>query len=84
MMCYKTRTNIVRDEKGDLLADSQSILARWRNHFYQIFNVHGVHYKTEIRTAEPLVPDPTVFELEMIIKNLKDTNHQVVIKFQQK
>jgi len=27
------RTNIVKDEKGDLVADSHSIVARWRNHF---------------------------------------------------
>jgi hypothetical protein len=25
--------NIVKDEKGDLVTDSHSILARWRNHF---------------------------------------------------
>jgi hypothetical protein len=30
---YQPRTNIVKDEKGDLVADSYSILARWRNHF---------------------------------------------------
>jgi hypothetical protein len=28
---YQPRTNIVKDEKGDLVADSHSILARWRN-----------------------------------------------------
>jgi len=67
-----------------LVTYCNSILARWRNHFYQIFKVYGVNDKTEIHTAEPLVPDPTVFELEMIIKNLKDTCHQVVIKSQQK
>jgi flagellar basal body rod protein FlgC len=27
---YQPRTNIVKDQKGDLIADSQSILARWR------------------------------------------------------
>jgi hypothetical protein len=27
------RTYIVKDEKGDLVTDSHSILARWRNHF---------------------------------------------------
>jgi len=30
---YQPRTNIVKDEKGDLFAESNSILARWRNHF---------------------------------------------------
>ena len=30
---YQPRSNIVKDEKGDFVADSHSILARWRNHF---------------------------------------------------
>jgi len=30
---YQPRTNIVKDEKGDFVADSHSILARWENHF---------------------------------------------------
>jgi len=40
---YQPRTNIVKDEKGDLVADSHSILARWRNHFSQLLNVNGVN-----------------------------------------
>jgi len=39
---YQPRCNIVRDEKGDLVADSHSIVARWRNYFSQLFNVYGV------------------------------------------
>jgi hypothetical protein len=38
---YQPRNNVVNDEKGDLVADSHSILARWRNHFFQVLNVHG-------------------------------------------
>jgi hypothetical protein len=30
---YQPKTNVVKDEKGDLVADSHSILAGWRNHF---------------------------------------------------
>jgi len=41
--CYQPRTNIVKDEKWDLFEDSNSILARWRNHFSQLLNVHGVN-----------------------------------------
>jgi len=37
---YQPRTNIVQDEKGDLVTDSHSILARERNLFYQLFNVY--------------------------------------------
>jgi len=39
---YPPRTIIVMDEKGDLVADSHSIIARWRNYFSQVLNVHGV------------------------------------------
>jgi len=39
---YQPRTNVVKDEKGDLVTDSQSILAWWRNHFSLLLNVHGI------------------------------------------
>ena len=35
---YQLRTNIVKDDKGDLVTD----LARWINHFSQLFTVHRV------------------------------------------
>ena len=43
----------MKDEEGDLVADSHSILARWRNHFSQLLNVYGVNdvTQTEIHTA---------------------------------
>jgi len=58
---YQPRCNIVKDEKGDLVEDSHSFLARWRNYFSQLFNVHGVKDvgQAEIHTAEPLVPEPS-------------------------
>jgi uncharacterized protein YfkK (UPF0435 family) len=47
------RTYIVKDEKGDLVTDSYSILAMWKNRFSHLFNVHGVCdiRQTEINTA---------------------------------
>ena len=39
---YQPRCNRVKDEKSDLVADSHGIVARWRNYFSQLFNVHGV------------------------------------------
>jgi len=49
----------------------------WRNHFSQLFSVHGVSKirQTEIHTAEPLVPEPSAFEVEMAmaIEKLKRT-----------
>jgi hypothetical protein len=35
----------------------------------------------EIHTAEPLVPDPSSFAVEIAIANLKGINCQVVTKF---
>jgi hypothetical protein len=63
----------VKDEKSDLVAGSHSIMARWRNYFSQILNVHGVSdvRQAEIYTAELLVPEPSVFEVELAIETLK-------------
>ena len=66
---YQPRTTIVKDEKGDLVADSQSIMASWRNYFSQLLNVHEVKdvRQAEIHTVEPLVPEPRAFEVELAI-----------------
>jgi hypothetical protein len=68
---YHPRTNIVKDKKGGLATDSHSALVKWRKHFSQLLNVHGVNdvRQTEIHTAEPLVPEPSIFEFEMAILN---------------
>ena len=56
-----------------MVADSHSIVARWRNYFSQLFNVHGVKDvgQAEIHTAEPLVPEPSASEVELAIDKLK-------------
>ena len=55
---YQPRNSVVKDEKGDLVIDSHSILTRWRTHFCQLLKVHGVNdvKQTEIHTAKPLEP----------------------------
>jgi len=57
--CYQPRTNIVEDEKGDLVAHCHIILARQKNHFSQLLNVRRVNEvgQTEIHTADPLAPE---------------------------
>jgi hypothetical protein len=37
---YQLRNNLVKDENGDLLADSHNILNRWKKYFSQLLNVH--------------------------------------------
>ena len=46
-------------------------MARWRNNFSQLLNVHGVKdsRQTEIHTAEPPVPEPSTFEVEMVLNS---------------
>jgi hypothetical protein len=39
---YQPRNNLVKDENGDLLADSHNILTRWKNYFSQLLNLHSV------------------------------------------
>ena len=47
-------------------------MARWRNHFSQLLNVHGVNNvkQTEIHTTEPLVPEPSAFEVGLAIEKV--------------
>jgi hypothetical protein len=77
---YQPRINIIKDEKGNLLAYPQSVLSRWENFFNQMLNVHGVHdvRQMDIQTAEPLVPEPSLVEVEIAIGKLKP---QVLIIF---
>jgi len=63
---YQPRTNIVNDEKGGLVADSNIIVVKWRKLFSQLLNVHWVNH-----TAELLVPEPNAFEVQMATLKLK-------------
>ena len=82
---YQPRCSIVKDEKGDLVADSRSIVARLRNYFSQLFNVHGVKDvgQVEISIADPLVPEPSAFEIELAIDKLKNHKSPVLMKYRQ-
>jgi hypothetical protein len=64
----------VKDENGDLLADSHCIFNRWKNYFSQSLNVHNVSdvRQIEVYTAEPLVPGPSRLEVEIAIAELKN------------
>jgi C4-type Zn-finger protein len=38
---YQPRTNIVNDEKSNVVVDSHNNLARCRNYFSQLLNIYG-------------------------------------------
>jgi hypothetical protein len=60
---YQPRSNLLKNEDGDLLAYSHNILNRWKNCFSRLLNVH--------RVTEPLVPNISPFEIEIAIAKLK-------------
>jgi hypothetical protein len=70
---YQPGTNLVKYENGDLLADPHKILNRWMNYFCQLLNVQWVGgiRQTEIQTAEPFVPEPSISEVEVAVGKLK-------------
>jgi hypothetical protein len=63
------------DKNGHLLADSQSILNRWKNYFSHLLNVHRVIDVMQLRvhTPELLLPDPTPFEVEIAYHKVEKT-----------
>jgi hypothetical protein len=70
---YQPRTNLVKDEKGDLLADPHKIVSRWMDYFCQLLNVQQVWgiRQTEIQRAEPFVPEPSMSKFEVAVGKLK-------------
>jgi hypothetical protein len=46
---YRPRNNLLKVVNADLLADSQTILNRWKNFFSQVLNVHNV---SDVRPVE--------------------------------
>ena len=48
-------------------------MARWRNSFSQLLDVHGFNDvgHIEIHTQEPLVTEPSAFEFELATEKLK-------------
>jgi hypothetical protein len=70
---YQPRIHIIKDENGNLLSDSQCVLNRWKKFFNQMLNVHGVDNVRwmAIHIAEPVVPEPSLVEVEIAIGKLK-------------
>ena len=70
---YQPRTITAKDKKGNWVTDCHSLFTRYRNHFSRLLNVHRANdvQQTEINMAEPLLPEPSAFEVEMAIEKLK-------------
>jgi hypothetical protein len=74
----------VKYENADLLADSHNVLNRWKNYFSQLLTVHNVSdvRQTEVHMAEPLVPGPSSFEVEIAIATLTSSDQILAELFQ--
>jgi len=70
---YQPRYDIVKNEKGDLIAGSHNIVARWGKSFSHLFSVHGVTDvgPGEIHATESQVTEQSVSEIELAIVKLK-------------
>jgi hypothetical protein len=71
-MGCQNRSNLLKDETGDLLADSHNTLNRSKN-YSQLLNVHRVSDVglIEIYTSEPSVPDLSHVGVETAVAKLK-------------
>jgi hypothetical protein len=65
----------VKDENGDLFADSHNILNRWKNYHSQLLNPHTRRIndvrQIEIHRTEPLLPDSSPSDVEITTAKLK-------------
>jgi hypothetical protein len=70
---YQPTINIVKDKNGNLLADPQSVLNRWKNFFNQVLNICGIYdvRHMDIHMPEPLVPEPSLVKVETAIGKLR-------------
>jgi hypothetical protein len=64
---------LIKDENGDMLADSHNILNRWKNCFSLLLNVRRVSdvRQIEIHAAKMLVSEPSPVGVEIAVIKLK-------------
>ena len=75
-----TTLNVIKKENEELLADSNSILNRWKDY---TLNVHKDNDtgEYEMQTAEPLISYPTLLEDKIVIEELKSTLPKLSTKY---
>jgi hypothetical protein len=80
---HRPRSNSVKDDNGDLLADPYNILNIWKKYFSQLLNVCNMSdvKQTEIHTAEAIVSGASHLGCEISTANLKNYNGQALITF---
>jgi hypothetical protein len=61
----------MKNDSGDRLADSQNILNRWKDLFFQLLNVHNMSEfrQIAIHTPEPLVDAHSLQGLKLVLQS---------------
>jgi hypothetical protein len=67
---------LVEDENGGMLANSHSIWNRRRKYLCHLLNIQAVNdiRQFKIHVVGPLVPEPSSFEVKIVIEKLKMYN----------
>ena len=70
---YQPRTYVIKKNDGSILADTTSILSIWEQFFSNLLNVNQStsHGGSEVYTAEPDIPEPSLIGVEHAIEDLK-------------
>jgi hypothetical protein len=70
---YQPSIKFINDENGNLLADPQRVLSTSKKFSNQVLNAHGIYdvRQMDIHTAEPLVPEPSLVEVEITVGKLE-------------
>jgi hypothetical protein len=61
----------VKDENGNLLANSHNIKNRWKNYFSELLSVDIISdvRQIEVHTTEPSEPGPSPLDVEIAFQN---------------
>jgi hypothetical protein len=83
---HQPKVHFINDGNAHLLANSHYSLDRWENYFRQLLNIHAVdEFKEhEIHTAEPLVPESSLTEIEISIGKLENHKSLGLVQLQLK
>jgi hypothetical protein len=69
MKGYQPRNNLVKVERGDLLADTHKIFGGWKYYFCQVLNVHGAGGVGRLKCIQPshLCQNPVPQRLRLLL-----------------
>ena len=72
---YQARTKLVKDAQGRIIVNEEEVINRWREFFETLLNRPNPEDpldQWETQTAEELIPEPTIIEVQTPMKSLKN------------